>query len=195
MYANEGTREPYGSHIDRRNASGRSLGTCWAINSDGYRRRKQDGRYVVNTGRSKTITVFSRYFLVFPVFLGILQDRMAVYASGLSRCLVDIPDNCVRFMYRSLYLVPCTVQRYTGHRNTPSTRYTVQYVFRIWVGYPFSVWCMRVAWPQHHGPRPPQQSRKWDKGDENYFLFHSTPLYSVVVNEVHNVYLVKQKTR
>lgn len=78
------------------------------------------------TDRSKKVAVY-RFFPVFQkieyryvvsVFLGIPQGRMTVYVSELSRCFVDNPDNRVRCMYCSLYLVPSTVQHYTGHRNT-----------------------------------------------------------------------------
>ena len=126
--------------------------------------------------RSKKVAVY-RFFPVFQkieyryvvsVFLGIPQGRMTVYVSELSRCFVDNPDNRVRCMYCSLYLVPSTVQHYTGHRNTQH-----YYVHWIWVGYPFSVWCMRVALPQrHHGPRITRPSTNSKIGQRGWKLLY-----------------------
>ena len=50
-----------------------------ALRSDGYRLRKQDGRYFFEYSRLKTIPVF------FPVFSGIPAKRISVY--------LGIPDN------------------------------------------------------------------------------------------------------
>ena len=68
------------------------------VTSNGYRRRKQDGRYfLMNTFRSNLVTVFLRYFPVFQkteyryfvsIFLGIPQYRSSRWRSRLSSCLL-----------------------------------------------------------------------------------------------------------
>ena len=70
------------------------------VTSNGYRRRKQDGRYfLMNTFRSNLVTVFLRYFPVFQktehryfcfsVFVGISQHRITVY-DGRSIGIVSV---------------------------------------------------------------------------------------------------------